>query len=68
MIRSARGDAGDMSGSYNDSITSMMVVVCCDPMNMSRDTIDNIKTDLVQLFADNDKVKLLFCGPQTTFI
>ena len=60
MMRSARGDSdGDMSGSYNDSIRSMMVVVCCDPMNMSRDAINNIKTDLVQLFEDNDKVILL---------
>ena len=53
MMRSSRGE-GDWSGSYTDSIRQMMVVVICDPMNLDTETLDRIRSDLKQLFPEDD--------------
>ena len=53
MMRSSRGE-GDWTGSYTDSIRQMMVVVICDPMNLDTETLDRIRSDLKQLFPEDD--------------
>merc|ERR1719282_531036 len=52
-MRSSRGE-GDWTGSYSDSIRQMMVVVICDPMNLDTETLDRIRSDLKQLFSEDD--------------
>ena len=60
MIRSSRGE-GDWSqtGSYSDNIRQLMVVVICDPMNLDSDTLNRIRSDLKQLFSEDDNVTSL---------
>ena len=53
MVRTARGGSpADRVGSYEENIKEMMVVVTCDPMDLSPDTIVRLKSELAVLFSE----------------
>lgn len=52
MIRTARGGSpAERLGSYEENIKEMMVVVTCDPMGLSPDTVARLKSELEVLFS-----------------
>ena len=52
MIRTSRGTHTDRVGSYEDNIREMMVVITCDPMDLSPETTERLKSELTLLFSD----------------
>lgn len=64
MMRCSRGrdwsPDDSHTGSYSDTIKEMMVVVCCDPMNLDQETITRLKSELKQIFSTDGKVTSLY--------
>lgn len=64
MMRCSRGrdwsPDDNHTGSYSDTIKEMMVVVCCDPMNLDQETITRLKSELKQIFSTDGKVTSLY--------
>ena len=60
MIRTSRGANTDSVGSYQDNIKEMMVVVTCDPMDLSTETTERLRSELTQLFSEESGVTSLY--------